>query len=168
MKKLLILFLLICSTAYAEDVVTYSGTKYLNCQSFGDSNIWLTDPNDITTPKDGYLYAPNGCANLPGIAKYRKIANGEVVEMSKAEKDAVDSAELASQVQAQKTQFNALIDQAKAEVDLPKSVSSLLNICITNITTDEIRNLKSGTPKATRTDQKLKDDVKACLESLKQ
>lgn len=170
MKKLLFISLFIfCSTLHAEDVVKYNGTEYQGCQTIGDSRVWLNDPNDISTVKDGYLYLPNGCKSLPAIAdKYKKVSNGVVVEMSQLEKDAVDSAEQQAQLQASKEQFNSLIEQAKVEVDTPKSVSALLNLCISGITTEEIRNIKKGTPKSSQTDSQLKASVKACLESLKQ
>ena len=86
-------------TVFAESVVTHSGTTYLGCGSISDSTVWLIDQNDVTTPKTGFIYAPDGCQNvLPGVPKrYRKVVGGLVVEMSQAEKDIVDAPALAAQ-----------------------------------------------------------------------
>lgn len=97
MRKILLLILLLISTsAFAEDVVSYSRTTYQGCRSIGDTNVFLTNPNDYATVKPGFIYLPNGCKSLPNVSeKYLKISNGAVVEMSAGEKTTVDNNELA-------------------------------------------------------------------------
>mgnify|MGYP001563991036 CR=1 FL=1 len=101
MMRLLIALLLLLYPlkVSAEDVVRYSGTTYQGCSSIGDTTIWLTNPNDYATVKVGFLHAAQGCAAiLPSVPdKYRKVESGQVVEMSQAEKDAVDAPAIAAQ-----------------------------------------------------------------------
>ena len=98
MRTFLLVLLLVVPSAWAEDVVTYTGTTYEGCVNLGDTTVWLTDPNDYATVKPGYLYVPTGCASvLPGVPeRYRKISGGVVVEMSQAEKDAIDAPAVAA------------------------------------------------------------------------
>lgn len=131
MKYLLILLLLICSTAYAEDVVQYSGSTYLGCSSIGNTNVFLTNPNDYATIKEGYIYLPNGCSSLPQVAKkYLKISNGAVVEMSLAEKQAVDAAEAQAVIDAETARLGALDDKLTETqtITLPKVELAIDNI----------------------------------------
>lgn len=161
-------FQFIATFSYAEDVATYSGTKYTGCQRIGDTRIFLNNPNDYGTIKDGFIYLPEGCRSLPNVPeKYLKVINGSVEKMTRIEKDSVDTVE-ALEIQAQKDlAYNAIVDQAKVEVDSPSTVSALLNTCISAITTDEIRNIKKNTPKPSKTDAELKNQVKSCLDSFK-
>lgn len=106
MKKLLIAIslLLICQPLYAEDVAMYSGSTYLGCRSIGDTTIFLNDPNDYSTIKDGFIYLPNGCSSLPAVApKYLKQVGGQIVEMTQAEKDSIDNAEIVAQALSVRT-----------------------------------------------------------------
>lgn len=86
-------------TAVAEDVARFSGTTYQGCSSLGDTTVWLTDPNDYATNKPGFLYAPEGCAALlPSVPdRHRKVVGGAVLEMTQAEKTAVDAPIIAAQ-----------------------------------------------------------------------
>ena len=45
--------------AYAEDFVTYDpGTgAYQGCRSYGDTNVPLSDPNNLASVRSGYVYA---------------------------------------------------------------------------------------------------------------
>ena len=99
MLKYLILFLLLCGIAYAEDFAVISGANVTGCVNSGNGSL-LNDPNDLNTVKAGYMYLPSGCRNLPAPLKYLKVSNGEIVEMSAGEKLAVDNAELAQAVAA--------------------------------------------------------------------
>lgn len=94
----LALLVLLAPVASAEDVVRYSGSTYLGCQSLGDTTVWLTNPNDYSTVKPGYLYVPTGCASvLPGVPdRYRTMSGTTVVEMTPAEQDAVDAPAVAA------------------------------------------------------------------------
>lgn len=111
-----ILLLFICSTAFAEPVVKYSGTTYIDCDSIGDARVWLNDTGDVSSVKAGYLYVLDGCDSLPGVPKYRKIRNGAVAEMSQAEKNAVDQAEVDVIVTTKanrRAQLDALIESSQ-------------------------------------------------------
>jgi len=97
MKKLFVVALLLTQNAYAEEVVTHSGSTYHGCSSIGNTSVFLTNPNDYSTIKPGYIYLPNGCKSLPAVpAKYLKVENGSVAEMTQSEKDAVDAPDLAA------------------------------------------------------------------------
>lgn len=94
--KTLIFLLLFSSIAYAEDVARHNGQLYEGCGPISDSRIWLNDTSNYSSAKDGFIYIPNGCGSLPQVApKYLKVVNGEVVEMSQAEKDTLDANEAA-------------------------------------------------------------------------
>lgn len=99
--------------------------------------------------------------------KYLKYENGNVLEMNTVEKAAVDILEGNAEQERQRQAHNAIVDQAKAEVDNPTTVASLLNTCISGITTAEIRAIKSNNPRPSATDEQLKTAVKQCLEGLK-
>lgn len=168
MKKIVFLFLLFPAVLHAEDVAMYDGETYLGCRNIGNTNVFLDDPNDYGTVKDGFIYLPNGCASIPQVApKYLKQDGGSIVEMNTIEKAAVDilesNAEQARQIEA----HNAIVDQAKAEVDNPKTIPAMLNTCISAITTDEIREIKKGSPRQGKTDEQLRQVVKSCLETFK-
>ena len=112
MKKLLIalVILLIPSIAHAEDVVLYNGSVYIGCRSIGDTNIFLYDPNDYSTIKPGFIYMPNGCGSLPSVdPRFLKIVDGQVVEMSQAEKDAILLAEEAANTVAIRNSAKAVL-----------------------------------------------------------
>ena len=85
MKTLLVWFLL-TSVVFAEDVVQYTGTTYQGCRSISDTTIFLTDPNDLKTAKEGFIVIDTQtCATAPFAAipeRYRKIDKGEVVQMT--------------------------------------------------------------------------------------
>lgn len=90
-------WLLMTGLAFAEDVVRFDPATgaYQGCLSIGDTTVFLTDPNDLKTAKPSYLVVdPLTCltASFAGIPeRYRKVANGQVVEMTQAEQDAVDA-----------------------------------------------------------------------------
>jgi hypothetical protein len=111
MKKVFIAVMsfLMISPVFAEDVTHCNGTTFDYCRSIGDTNIWLNNPNDYSTTKDGYIYMTSGCQSLSSIEeKYRKCADSDadtkvdsVVEMSQAEKDLIDAPELAAEMERQ-------------------------------------------------------------------
>src|SRR3990167_6186819 len=110
--KTIICLLFFTSIVYAEDVVQFDPTTgaYQGCRSVGDTNLFLTNPNDLTTTKSGFLVPLQGCASvLPGVPdRYRKVvdtdanlARDTVVELSQAEKDILDAPLLAEQARQQ-------------------------------------------------------------------
>ena len=112
------LILLLALPVWAEDFVTYSGTTYLSCQSFGDTTIPLNDPNVLTDHKVGYVYANATCADvLPTVpAKYRKMVGDVPTEMTQAEQAAVDAPTPAEQqVQADTAALATLDAQLDAD-----------------------------------------------------
>ena len=109
MRRFIFLILLSPTICFAEDVVTYSGSTYTGCQNIGDTRIFLNNPNDYSTVKPGYIFLPNGCGSLPKVQdKYKKISNGQVVEMTQAEKDNVDVAEIKAHQDAEKSAIDKL------------------------------------------------------------
>ena len=90
-----------------------------------------------------------------------------LAELTQAEQDALLAQEQADAEAQANAQHNAIIEALKAQVDNPTDPTAILNTCISAITTDEIRGLKAGTPKASKTDEQLKATVKACLDSFK-
>lgn len=111
MLKFLILLLLISPLAFAEDVATYSGATVTGCQNIGNTNIFLTNPNDYSTVRAGYIYMASGCRSLTVPFKYLKQSNGEIVEMTALEKSAVDSAEAQEVIDAETARLSALDDE---------------------------------------------------------
>ena len=111
MKAILILAIsfLIVPSVFAEEVTHCIGTTYDYCRSIGNTSIWLENPNDYSTTKDGFIYMASGCQSLSAIEEqYRKCADTDadtkvdaVVEMSQAEKDAIDAPELAAEMERQ-------------------------------------------------------------------
>jgi|SRR3990167_2996005 len=110
--KTIICLLFFTSIVYAEDVVQFDPTTgaYQGCRSVGDTNLFLTNPNDLTTTKSGFLVPLQGCASvLPGVPdRYRKVVDTDanltrdtVVELSQAEKDILDAPLLAEQARQQ-------------------------------------------------------------------
>ena len=95
------IWLLLTGIAFAEDVVRFdpATSTYQGCVTLGDTTVFLTDPNDLTTAKPGYLVLdPLTCrtASFAGIPdRYRKVAQGQVVVMTQAEQEAVDAPGLA-------------------------------------------------------------------------
>lgn len=89
------------------------------------------------------------------------------MEMNPVEKAAIDILEGQAAQEAERLAHNAIVDQAKAEVDNPRTIPAMLNTCISAITTDEIREIKKGVPRGSKTDEQLKATVKACLDTLK-
>jgi len=122
MKKLLILFLLISSlTVYAEDVVKYSGEEYQGCQSIGDSRVWLNDPNDIKTPKVGYLYFPNGCKSITSVdSRFLEVKDGKVLEKDQSSKDAIIASDALSAQTAKD------LADSRFEVSLEEGIIALI------------------------------------------
>src|SRR3989338_9768858 len=110
--KTLLIFLLLTSIAFAEDVVQFDPNTgaYHGCRSIGNTTIFLTDPNDLTTAKPGFLVPLQGCASvLPGVPdRYRKVVDTDanltrdtVVELSQVEKDVLNAPILAEQARQQ-------------------------------------------------------------------
>ena len=100
-KIITLIIFLFCfmPSSRAEDVVLYSEAQVIGCRSIGNTNIFLNDPNDYSSIKNGFIHVANGCASLPAVAfKYMKIVNGSVVEMSQDEKDAVNASEASAQI----------------------------------------------------------------------
>lgn len=130
-------FLLI-SPLYAEDVVIHSSSTFVACQSIGDTNVFLTDPNNLATLKPGYIYMPNGCGSLPPVAwKYLKIQSGAVVEMAAAEKSAVDAQTLAN--------FDLMVrTSSKKKIDGFEDTPLLLR-ALADIIKDEINIVRAWT-----------------------
>ena len=127
------IFMVFCGNVFAEDAVKFSGSTYLGCRNYGNTNDFLTDPNDLTALKPGFIYVAAGCGSLPGSAKYRKISNGAVVEMSQGEKDALDAAESAAQTlsirNGAKSQLDGFADNPlyqRALADILKEEINLL------------------------------------------
>lgn len=124
MKKALFLLMVlsICSVAYAEPVVQHSGETFISCRNIGDSSVFLNDVNDITSVKDGFILVAS-CSDLPRVSdKYLKVVGGVVIEMTQAEKDAVDLAETNADLAA----FDARIDNGDISVDEEKIVSTVM------------------------------------------
>ena len=126
--KTVIVWLLLTGIASAEDVVRYDSAtgSYQGCRTIGDSRLWLLDPNDVATPKPGFLYASQCCgAVLLGVAdRHRKVVNGQVVAMTQAERDAVEAPILAAQQQAQAdtaelATLDATLDADEATLNSP-------------------------------------------------
>ena len=141
--RILLIFLLMTGIAYAEDFVTYDpGTgAYQGCRSYGDTNVPLSDPNNLASVRSGYVYANPFCASvLPSVPEqYRKVVAGVVTEMTQAEKDIVDApgiaaAALAASYQteistndlceATLAQIASRIDSEKATIDTAISGAS--------------------------------------------
>jgi hypothetical protein len=99
---IIIIFILILFTpiASAEDYVRFSGEKYISCLNTGNTNDFLTDPNDYLKLKPGHIYIRDGCVSIPIPAKFRKISGNTVVEMSEEEKDAIAQSERQAKIDA--------------------------------------------------------------------
>jgi hypothetical protein len=156
MRTLLLVgcFCLLARPVFAEDVAQCQGTAYLGCRPIGDSRVWLINPNDITTPKPGYFYQPNGCAALlPGVSDMHRICrdtNADTVpdvieEMTQAEKDAVNAPILAEQ--ARQAAFNAEVssnDLCSAELtDLTTRIDAIKTTFQSNVETSRLSNKTS-------------------------
>lgn len=95
---------------YAESVAKCSGTTYESCRSYGDTTVWLIDQNDVTTPKPGYIYMPDGCGAITIPNGERKCndsdSDGQVDEVvSKTPTEIAD--ELAARLVAQEANIKA-------------------------------------------------------------
>ena len=126
---------------WAEDVVRFdpSTGTYQGCQSIGNTNVFLTDPNDLKTARPGFLVVDPLTCQTASFAKidsrYRKVETGQVVEMTQPEKDALDAptpeqikqAALQSEASANLycTDDLSVID---AEVDKAKDLDALKEI----------------------------------------
>lgn len=120
MKTAHILFLFVISIsrlAHAEDVALYDGETYLGCKSgVGDTNIFLNDPNDHKTTKQGFIYLPNGCNSIPKVAaKYLKQVDGQILEMNTVEKAAIDILE-GQTAQARKDEADTKLEVGQNEL----------------------------------------------------
>ena len=94
--KYLILFLLLTSSCFAELWVKYDvGTNKILNKYVGDGYKYGICGLNNTDIAEGWLLEPDisGLTNVP--VKYLKQSGGAVVEMTQAEKDAVDAEELA-------------------------------------------------------------------------
>lgn len=137
MKKAFILsaILLISGAAFAEPVVTYSGSTFINCRNIGDTNIFLNDPNDITSVKDGYLVV-SSCSDLPRVEdKYLIVENDSVREMTQEEKNAVDLAEQNNEL----AEFDARVDAGGLTAEELKMVSTTMIIEAQGFTDSQIK-----------------------------
>lgn len=168
MKKTTILFVMMLAVsldAHAELWVnhdsgsikqTYSGDCYkAGFCGLNNSNL---EAGWIEVSAEQYENAKN---------KYYKVDSGAVVEMTVPEKAALDQAELDEQTAAMTAARNAVIDEAISKVDSPDDATSLLIQVVGFELANEIREMKKGSPRASRTDEKIKQDMKAYLETLK-
>ena len=127
LKSILCLLLLqfIALPAFAEDVVTYSGSTYTGCQTIGNTNIFLNDPNDYQTVKDGFLYIESGCQSLPQGPK--KVVGGQVVSKTAQEIADDEAAELAAQTLAVRTGAKANLDGFSENPLLLRAIADTIN-----------------------------------------
>lgn len=149
------------------------------CKDAGTNRVLKADVSYSGPVEDGCFLWTDQNANiqdvdaLAGMIKQLKrlVMTGSTIlsarEMTQQEKDEEDAEKVADQQSESDAAFNAVVDQAIAEVDAPTSVSSLLNTCISAITTDDIRKIKGGNPNTSKTDEELKQIVKSCLTSFK-
>jgi len=142
MIKYLIILILMSSNLYAEDVATYSGETYTGCRSIGDTNIFLNNPNDYDTVKDGYIYMPLGCKTIPNVEhKYLRQINREIIEMTNGEKIALDTI-LATQLDLDaKQEIKGLVDSSPdSAIRLQKAIAyvTFLSIMETRMKVNEL------------------------------
>ena len=107
--KYILLFLLMTTSCFAELWVNYdvSTNKILN-KYVGDGYKYGICGFNNTNIAEGWLLEPD-LSGLSGIpVKYLKQSGGAVVEMTQAEKDAVDAEELAEANQAIATSIDNL------------------------------------------------------------
>lgn len=116
---------LIAIPLFAEDVALHDGETYMGCRNIGDTNIFLNDPNDYETIKEGFIYLPNGCASLPQVpAKHLKVEAGAVVEMNPVEKAAIDILEGQTEQAARDARYARLeVSQEEALVALVQVIN---------------------------------------------
>jgi len=142
--RFLIVFLLLVSTVYAEDVGTYSGTVLTGCRSIGDTNVFLTNPDNYATIKPGFVYLPDGCKSLPAVEqKYIKydasvIVGVPFVEMTTSEKAIVDA-------QLQAAQDAAILTR-RQQLGMVMANSNTADFSLTQIDNaiDNINNLNEA------------------------
>lgn len=166
---LIVLFSIFClsETLFAGIGACHDGAgnitafeKDANHTAFNGSNCeYYHPPHNIMPEYFGFLQ---------GIQpKYLKW-DGKPVEMTQAEKDAVDAAEEAERQDREDARWNAMIDRAKEKVDSPDTEASLIQECVSlSVVAPEIRNIKAGSPGPSKSDQELKNAVKSCLEGKK-
>lgn len=128
MKTIQILFLMMISAVgltYAEDVALHDGETYIGCKNIGNTNIFLNDPNDYGTIKEGFVYLPGGCSSLPKVApKYLKQVGGVIVEMNPVEKAAIDILEGQAEQTAKDSRDSRLeVSQEEAFVALVQVIN---------------------------------------------
>lgn len=165
MKKTLIFILIFCPLANAETFVKLDGEQVV--QRFdGDCHRGGFCQENNVNISQNWREVPRAEYELAG-SRYAKFEGGRVVEMNPVEKAALDILAAQASEAAEIAAHNAAVEQAKAEVDNPRTIPAMLNTCISAITTDEIREIKKGTPRAGKTDAQLKQTVKACLDTLK-
>lgn len=162
---LTIIFLSGITSASAELWVKTDGDAIVSRYSGDCYKAGFCEPNNANL-SDGWHEVKSDQYELAG-RKYSKFSGGEVVEMNVIEKAATDILEAQAEQESRDAEHNAIVEQAKAEFDAPTTVAALLNTCISAITTDEIREIKKGTPTASKTDSQLKATVKACLDTFK-
>ena len=125
--KVLIILLLLCSVCYAGDYVCHtSGTITSKYRSVDGADLIATG-NCIKVTRE----------TLEGITKYHKVENNQVVEMTQAEKDALDQTEAYAQEQA----LLAQIDKYEvSNLDLLTALIKRINVRIPSnpITKQEI------------------------------
>lgn len=168
MKSTSLLFLLAAIAgpiAYAEPWIKHDGDEILMMTEADCYAAGFCDQNNQNL-LEGWVQVSKEDYRLAG-SRYAKFEGGRVVEMNPVEKAAQDILAAQANEALEIAAHNAIVDQAKAEVDSPKTIPAMLNVCISAITTDEIREIKKGTPRTGKTDAQLKQTVKACLDTLK-
>ena len=148
MIKQILILLLLCSTAYAENVVV--------CQTGNDDGLQVkkyiqsvdiapySDPKNIIDPDLSLLIGVD--------KKYWKCENGGVVEMTQGEKDALDLAEINADIQSNRTSSKNYFNETQAR--------ALIEILIS-----EINILRSNDGLSDRTIQQLKTAIDNKIDS---
>lgn len=168
MKKQHLIFLMMILTApsaHAEPWVKHDDGEILMRAEADCYTAGFCEPNNQNL-QEGWVLVSKEDYELAG-SRYAKFEGGRVVEMNPVEKAAVDILAAQANEAAEIAAHNTIVEQAKAEVDNPKTIPAMLNTCISAITTDEIREIKKGTPRGSKTDEQLKTAVKTCLDTFK-
>ncbi|RLC88219.1 MAG: hypothetical protein DRJ03_03480 [Chloroflexi bacterium] len=106
----------------AEPVVKCNGTEYKWCRSIGDTNVFLNDPNDLSTIKDGFIYIPGGCDSI-AIPENERKCNDSDLDGQVDEVISKTAQEIADEQVAQASAL-ALAEKAAAEAELEAGGSS--------------------------------------------
>ena len=114
--------------------------------------------------EEGYLNLKTFIETTP---RKHMVWRDGLAELTQQEQDALISEEQSTAEAQANAQHNAMIDALKAQVDTPTDPTAILNTCISAITTDEIRGIKTENPRDSKTDEQLKATVKACLDTFK-